>query len=87
MAPRISDFDHLLRLLNHILHTAPAWNDAGYSVGLIGCPMNAVFDWPMATPAGFGTFLDPEVNAMVCCFGVSQWLLGNARLRCSSRNC
>lgn len=32
----IRDFEHMLALLNHIIGTAPAWTDAGHSVGLVG---------------------------------------------------
>lgn len=33
---QVRDFDHMLDLLNHVLTTAPAWTDAGHSVGLVG---------------------------------------------------
>ncbi|KAJ9093239.1 hypothetical protein QFC19_008445 [Naganishia cerealis] len=61
----IRDYNHLLAVLNHILTTAPAWTDAGHSVGLVGVPINAILDWPMGTRAGFAVFQDPQVNAMV----------------------
>lgn len=61
----VRDFPHLLQLLNHVLTTAPAWTDAGHSVGLVGVPINALLDWPMATRAGFTVFQDPQVNAML----------------------
>jgi phosphatidylserine decarboxylase len=62
---QIRDFNHLLQVLNHVLTTAPAWTDAGHSVGLVGVPINAILDWPMGTRAGFAVFQDPEVNAMI----------------------
>jgi phosphatidylserine decarboxylase len=55
----------MLAMLNHILGTAPSWTDAGHTVGLVGVPINALFDWPMATRAGFAVFQDPKVNAML----------------------
>ncbi|KAJ9115962.1 hypothetical protein QFC22_005105 [Naganishia vaughanmartiniae] len=61
----IRDFHHLLKVLNHVLTTAPAWTDAGHSVGLVGVPINAILDWPMGTRAGFAVFQDPQVNAML----------------------
>lgn len=61
----IRDFDHVLALLNHIIQTAPSWTDAGHSVGVVGVPVNALFDWPMATPAGFTAFQDAKVNKMI----------------------
>lgn len=62
---QVRDFDHLLAMFNHILGTAPAWTDAGHSVGLVGVPINALLDWPMATRAGFAVFQDPKVNGML----------------------
>jgi phosphatidylserine decarboxylase len=61
----VRDFDHLLALLNHVITTAPAWTDAGHSVGLVGVPINALLDWPMGTSAGFTVFQDPTVNAQL----------------------
>jgi hypothetical protein len=61
----VRNFDHMLALLNHVLTTAPAWTDAGHSVGLVGVPINALLDWPMATRSGFTVFQDPEVNGML----------------------
>ncbi|KAL7420097.1 hypothetical protein Q5752_005062 [Cryptotrichosporon argae] len=60
---QVRDFEHLLKLLNHVLTTAPAWTDNGHKKGLVGVPVNALLDWPMATTAGYAVFLDPEVNA------------------------
>jgi phosphatidylserine decarboxylase len=59
------DYPHMLQTLNHILTTAPSWNDKSERLGLVGLPFNAVFDWPMGTSAGFAFFLDPEVNKML----------------------
>lgn len=61
----IRDFNHVLVLLNHIIQTAPSWTDAGHSVGVVGVPINALLDWPMATPSGFTAFQDPKVNGMI----------------------
>lgn len=55
----------MLDVLNHILTTAPTWTTSAEKVGMVGVPMNAVFDWPMGTPSGNAAFLDPEVNAML----------------------
>jgi phosphatidylserine decarboxylase len=52
-------------MLDHILRTAPSWTDAGHSVGLVGVPINALLDWPMATRAGYVVFQDPQVNKML----------------------
>lgn len=48
-----------------MLSTAPKWTDAGHSVGMVGVPVNAIMDWPMATRAGFAAFQDPKVNQVV----------------------
>lgn len=62
------DFDHLTQLLSHVLSTAPRWTHAGHSAGLVGVPVNALLDWPMATRAGFAVFQDPKVNQLVGSF-------------------
>ena len=61
----IRDLDHLFSVLNHIITTAPSWSDRSHGVGLVGLPLNALFDWPMATASGFAAFLDPQVNSML----------------------
>jgi phosphatidylserine decarboxylase len=62
---QVRDYPHMLALFNHILTTAPTWNDRSYSIGMVGTPFNAILDWPMGTPSGFAFFLDPDVNAML----------------------
>jgi len=62
---QIRDYHHMLEILNHILTTAPAWTDSAEHVGMVGVPMNAIFDWPMGTASGHAAFLDPDVNAML----------------------
>ncbi len=39
--------------------------DAAASVGMVGVPMAAIFDYAMGTPSGHAAFLDPEVNRML----------------------
>lgn len=62
---QIRDYEHLIHVLNHILTTAPSWNDKSERVGLVGLPINAILDWPIGTHSGFALFLDPQVNAMI----------------------
>ncbi|KAG5980067.1 hypothetical protein E4U55_004429 [Claviceps digitariae] len=59
---QIRDYEHMLRVLNHIVTRAPEWTLAAESVGVVGVPMSAIFDYPMATPSGHAAFLDPDVN-------------------------
>ncbi|KAJ0418615.1 Phophatidylserine decarboxylase-domain-containing protein [Aspergillus carlsbadensis] len=61
----IRDYHHMLRVLNYMLTTAPSWNDFSLRVGLVGLPINAVFDWSMGTPSGYAAYLDPDINAML----------------------
>ncbi|KAJ5558015.1 hypothetical protein N7461_001987 [Penicillium sp. DV-2018c] len=63
--PEIRDYHHFLRVLNHLITTAPTWTDKSHRVGLVGLPINAVLDWPMGTPSGYAAFLDPEINKML----------------------
>lgn len=62
---QIRDYGHMLSVLNHIFSRAPEWTDAAENVGMVGVPMCAVFDYPMATPSGHAAFLDPDVNKML----------------------
>ena len=47
----------LLVLRDSYLLTFPV---PGHSVGMVGVPVNALVDWPMATRAGHAVFLDPR---------------------------
>jgi len=55
---QVRDYRHLLQLLNTIMTHAPEFD----RTGLVGCPINAVFDWSMATAAGMAAFLNERVN-------------------------
>ncbi|KAF9948814.1 hypothetical protein BGZ72_009338 [Mortierella alpina] len=63
--PQIRDYHHFLRVLNHILTTAPSMNDKSQRMGMVGIPITALLDWPMGTPSGYAAFLDPDINAML----------------------
>ncbi|KXL47171.1 hypothetical protein M433DRAFT_103946 [Acidomyces richmondensis BFW] len=60
---QIRDYHHMLEVLNHTFTSAPHWTDSAANVGMVGVPMCAIFDYPMATASGYAAFLDPEVNA------------------------
>ncbi|KAF2100194.1 hypothetical protein NA57DRAFT_64863 [Rhizodiscina lignyota] len=62
---QIRDYSHMLDIFNHVLTTAPQWTDAAESVGMVGVPLHAIFDWPMGTPSGHTFFLDQEVNVWI----------------------
>lgn len=47
---QIRDYGHMLDVLNHTFAFAPLWTDAAESVGMVGVPMCAVFDYVMGTP-------------------------------------
>lgn len=49
-APQVRGYDEMLKMLNHILSRAPEWTDAAESVGMVGVPMCAIFDYAMGTP-------------------------------------
>ena len=59
----LRSFGEMLDAFNALLTQGPQWNDIANKVGLIGCPFNAVLDWPMATASGYMFFLYPKVNA------------------------
>ena len=64
----VEDFDEFLRLLNHIMTEAPEFTEcpdtsgADAPCGLIGFPINALLDWPMATSFGYTVFSNALVN-------------------------
>ncbi|CAG8569067.1 5072_t:CDS:1, partial [Dentiscutata heterogama] len=60
--PKVKSFDDMLLAIDTIMTTAPPWSDAAELSGLIGFPINAILDWPMATASGFAFFLEPKVN-------------------------
>lgn len=56
--PQVRSFEHLLRMINVVLTTPPAFNQSG----LTGLPINAMIDWAMATTSGYAFFLHAGVN-------------------------
>src|SRR4029077_12363283 len=56
----IHSYHEMLRIINHVLQTAPAFD----TTGMVGCPINAILDYPMMTPAGLAAFTSPKVNEM-----------------------
>ncbi|HEV7514787.1 MAG TPA: phosphatidylserine decarboxylase family protein [Thermoanaerobaculia bacterium] len=61
----VRTFEQFLQLLNAIMTTAPeAYQDipTHQPSGLIGFPINALLDWPMATESGYDVFANALVN-------------------------
>jgi phosphatidylserine decarboxylase len=58
---RVKDYPEMLKVLSHVLTRAPEYNRT-YQVG---CPINAILDCPMITPAGLAAFADARVNGML----------------------
>ncbi len=54
-----STIDELMLLINGLMTYAPPFDTSD----LVGCPLNALLDWPMCMPAGFALFRFPELNA------------------------
>jgi phosphatidylserine decarboxylase len=62
---QVRTFEQFLQLLNGIMTTAPeAYQDipSHEPAGLIGFPINALLDWPMATESGYDVFANALVN-------------------------
>jgi phosphatidylserine decarboxylase len=59
--PQVRDYQHMLKLLNTIISHAPEFEQTG----LVGCPINAIFDWSMGTAAGMTAFLNERVNVQL----------------------
>lgn len=62
---QIRNYTHMLDVLNHSFSRAPEWTNAAESVGMVGVPLCAIFDYVMGTPSGHAAFLDPDVNRML----------------------
>jgi len=59
---QIRNYEHMFQVLNHLITTAPLWDDQSERQSMIAVRIKAVLDWPMGTPSGFAFFLDPAVN-------------------------
>jgi phosphatidylserine decarboxylase len=59
---KVKDYHQMLVVMNHVITTAPTYN----TTGMVGCPINAILDFPMITPAGLSAFLMQKLNAMLC---------------------
>ena len=57
---KVKTYHQMLKIIDHVLTTAPEYNDTD----MVGCPINAILDFPMITPAGLAAFLAPKVNSM-----------------------
>jgi phosphatidylserine decarboxylase len=55
---QVRDYRHMLQLLNTLMTHAPEFD----RTGLVGCPINTIFDWSMGTAAGMAAFLNERVN-------------------------
>lgn len=67
--PEVKDFDDFLMLLNGVMTQAPEFTEcpdsssgADEPCGLLGFPINALLDWPMATSFGYDFFANALVN-------------------------
>ncbi|MEM7240823.1 MAG: phosphatidylserine decarboxylase family protein [Pseudomonadota bacterium] len=59
--PQVRDYMHMLKLFNEIMTRGSEYNDTE----LVGFPINAILNWPMATTAGFAAFQNDKVNAQL----------------------
>ncbi|WP_143167474.1 phosphatidylserine decarboxylase family protein [Massilia sp. CF038] len=56
--PQLRNMGHALQMIDRVLRTPPTFNQTG----ITGLPINAIFDWSMATPGGHAFFLHLTVN-------------------------
>ncbi|KAF4835119.1 L-tryptophan decarboxylase [Colletotrichum siamense] len=64
----IKKFDDFVAVMNLVLRSGPEFvtkSSPSTAIGLVGCPINALLDWPMGTISGYEFFLRPEVNAAI----------------------
>jgi phosphatidylserine decarboxylase len=57
----LTSLDQMLSLMNAVLTYAPEFDTSAF----VGCPLDAILDWSMGTPAGFAAFRHPPINAML----------------------
>ena len=62
---QIRDYEHMLKVFNHLIELPPAWTTNAEQHGTVGLPINAILDGPAGTPSGYAAFLEPQVNAML----------------------
>jgi len=58
---KLKNYQQMLAVIDHILTTAPAFD----MTSMVGCPIDAILDFPMSTPAGLAAFASPTVNEML----------------------
>ena len=58
---KLENHEQMLVVMNHVLTTSPTFD----STAMVGCPINAILDYPMITPAGLAAFADRRVNEML----------------------
>jgi phosphatidylserine decarboxylase len=58
---KLENYEQMLVVMNHVLTTSPTFD----STAMVGCPINAILDYPMITPAGLAAFADRRVNEML----------------------
>lgn len=56
--PQVRNYKQMLLMLNRIIQRAPEFN----TTGLVGTPITAILDYPMATKAGYVFFMNPKIN-------------------------
>ena len=57
-ARHLKSVEQMLALINSVLIYAPEFEDDAF----VGCPLNAIVEWSMGTPAGFAAFRHPPIN-------------------------
>ncbi|WP_394688671.1 phophatidylserine decarboxylase associated domain-containing protein [Hoeflea sp.] len=64
LAPSVTSWAEFLSMLNAIMTTAPQFyvNSKDQAMGLVGFPINALLDWPMATVPGNFVFSNETFN-------------------------
>ncbi len=58
---KLKNYRQMLKIIDHVLTLAPEFN----TTDMVGCPINAILDFPMITPAGLAAFVSPKVNLML----------------------
>jgi phosphatidylserine decarboxylase len=51
----------MLEEMNRVLTSSPEYNETP----MVGCPINAILNWPMGTVSGYAVFLNDKVNVQL----------------------
>ncbi|RAH64698.1 uncharacterized protein BO66DRAFT_396027 [Aspergillus aculeatinus CBS 121060] len=71
--PQIRDYRHMLRVLDHLIQTAPPYSTRKNRMSYAGIPLSSLLNWPMGTQSGFAAFLQSPDSVHVLGSAPTDW--------------